>query len=81
LKTLGRVKEEGEVEKDQAVAVMRVVFRKRLKVRVKKESILSVLLFPVTYPISLKNKVVNHIERRVVGLRKWNEAVTERKSA
>jgi MFS family permease len=81
LKTLRKVKEGGEVEKHQAVAVMRVVFRKRLKESVKKESILSVLLFPVTYPISLKNKVVNRIERRVVGLRKWNEAVAERKSA
>lgn len=81
LKTLSRVKEEGEVEKNHAVAVMRVAFRKRFKERVKKETILSVLLLPVTYPISLKNKVVNRIERRVVNLRKWNEGVGARKSA
>lgn len=81
LKTLGKVKEEGEVEKDVAVAQMRVVFRNKVKTRMNKESILSMLLFPVTYPIRLKKKVISRIERRVVSIRKWNGNLVERKRA
>jgi len=81
LRTLGKVKEEGEVEKDVAVAQMRVVFRNKVKTRMNKESILSMLLFPVTYPIRLKKKVISRIERRVVSIRKWNGNLVERKRA
>ncbi|HEU4632917.1 MAG TPA: MFS transporter [Flavisolibacter sp.] len=81
VKTLSRVKEEGEVEKDLAVAEMRIDFRNRLKEKMTKQSIVSLLLLPVTYPVALKKKVVNRIEKRVVSLKRWNGAVAERKRA
>jgi MFS family permease len=73
LKTLHTVKEEGEVERDLAVAEMRVVFKQRLMEKMNREAILSLLYFPVSYPISLQKKMKMRIERRVVTLRKWNE--------
>ncbi|MGN6163413.1 MAG: MFS transporter [Flavisolibacter sp.] len=81
LKTLSRVKEEGEVEKNIAVAQMRIVFTTKIKTGMTKENILSMLAFPVTYPVRLKKKVLNRIERRAVHIRKWNEGMMEEKRA
>lgn len=80
LKTLNNVKEEGEVQKDLAVAEMRVVFRSKLKEKINKRGVLSILLFPVLYPVVLKNKVVNRFERKVVNMRNWEDAVAERRA-
>ncbi|HYK57655.1 MAG TPA: hypothetical protein VEV15_14400, partial [Flavisolibacter sp.] len=81
LKTLKKVKEEGEVEKLVAVAEIRVDFKNRLKEKITRQSIVSLLLLPVTYPVALKKRVVTRIERRVVNLRKWNEAIAEKRRA
>ncbi len=80
LRTLKAVKEEGEVEKEEAVAHMRVVFRSKMKERITKKSILSLLSLPFTYPLALKKKVAHRIERRVVSLRKWNESPREKRA-
>lgn len=77
LRLLKKVKEEGEVEKDAAVAEMRVVFRKKVKEKMTKESILSLLVSPVMYPLTLKKR----IERKVVVMRRWNKRNMERKIA
>jgi MFS family permease len=68
LKTIQPVKEEGEIDKSTAVGELRIVFRKKLKSSLTKESVLSFLSSPITYPIALKKR----IERRVVTMRKWN---------
>jgi len=81
LRTLRHIKEEGEVEKEQAVAEMSIEFRTGLKERMTKESILSLLYFPISYPIYLKKKMVNRIERRVVKMRRWNNSAVQTRRA
>jgi MFS family permease len=81
LRTLKKVKEEGEIEKVVAVAEIRVDFKNRLKEKITMQSIVSLLLLPVTYPVALKKRVVHRIEKRVVTLRKWNEAIAEKRRA
>jgi MFS family permease len=81
LKTLSKIKEEGEVKKDLAVAEMRVVFRNGLKEKIKKETVLSVLLFPIKFPLILKRKVALGIEKRVINIKKWNEIIADRRRA
>ena len=81
LRLLKKVKEEGEVQKDLVVVEMRNDFRNKWKENLRKEALLSVLTMPITYPITLKKKVVSKIEKRVVTMRRLNNIAAIRKRA
>jgi MFS family permease len=65
LRTIRSVKEDGEIEKQLAVGKMRVAFRTKLKGTINRETLLSFLSSPITYPISLKKR----IEQKVIVMR------------
>jgi len=78
---LRKVKEEGEVEKRIVMGKMRVAFQQKLVERTRKEAVLAFLALPVTYPITLTNKVKNHIGNRVVRMRRLQSINEIRKRA
>jgi MFS family permease len=77
LHTLRKVKEQGEVETGIAKAEMKVAFRKKVKEQMTLKACLSVLFYPILYPLILKKR----LERRVIVLRRRNRIETMRKTA
>ena len=71
LRTLRRVEEQGEIAKGFAMNEMKVVFGKKMEEGMTRESILALLLSPVTYPTKLGRRMIKHIDNKVTIVRKF----------
>ena len=81
LKTLGFVKEKGEVSKDQAITEIRLEFRSSLKENMNRETILAYLYSPLHHQKLLQKKFKNRLESRLISLRRWRENLVEKRTA
>jgi MFS family permease len=81
LKTLGYLKEAGEVPKELAVAEMRSGFKSEFKTRMGRESLLAIFYSPIAVESMIQKKIRSRVENNLINMRKWGKNMTQRKTA